>query len=62
LLRSIDIMNAEVSRADLRIAGLKNDLSQLRPAYRKVKIRLFSSPPSRCRSTRSISIQVTCAR
>ena len=41
LLRSIDIMNGEVSRADLRIAGLKNDLSQLRPEYRKVKIRLF---------------------
>lgn len=41
LLRSIDIMNDEVSRADLRIAGLKNDLSQLRPEYRKVRIRLF---------------------
>jgi NTE family protein len=41
LLRSIDIMNGEVSRADLRIAGLKNDLSALRPEYRKVKIRLF---------------------
>ena len=41
LLRSIDIMNGEVSRADLRIAGLKNDLSQLRPEYRKVKTRLF---------------------
>src|SRR6267143_52650 len=41
LLRSIDIMTGEVSRADLRIAGLKNDLSQLRPEYRKVKIRLF---------------------
>jgi len=41
LLRSIDIMNGEVSRADLRIAGLKNDLSQLRPEYRKVRIRLF---------------------
>jgi NTE family protein len=41
LLRSIDIMSGEVSRADLRIAGLKNDLSQLRPQYRKVKIRLF---------------------
>ena len=41
LLRSIDIMNGEVSRADLRIAGLKNDLSQLRPEYRKVKIRVF---------------------
>jgi len=41
LLRSIDILNGEVSRADLRIAGLKNDLSQLRPEYRRVKIRLF---------------------
>jgi NTE family protein len=41
LLRSIDIVNGEVSRADLRIAGLKNDLSQLRPEYRKVRIRLF---------------------
>lgn len=41
LLRSLDIMNDEVSRADLRIAGLKNDLSELRPEYRKVKIRLF---------------------
>jgi len=41
LLRSIDIMNDEVSRADLRIAGLKNDLSELRPEYRKVRIRLY---------------------
>ncbi|TMB38401.1 MAG: hypothetical protein E6J58_09160 [Deltaproteobacteria bacterium] len=41
LLRSIDIMNGEVSRADLRIAGLKNDLSELRREYRKVRIRLF---------------------
>ncbi len=41
LLRAIDIMNGEVSRADLRIAGLKNDLSQLRSEYRKVRIRLF---------------------
>ena len=41
LLRSIDILNGEVSRADLRIAGLKNDLAELRPEYRKVKIRLF---------------------
>jgi NTE family protein len=41
LLRSIDIMNGEVSRADLQIAGLKNDLSQLRAEYRKVNIRLF---------------------
>jgi len=41
LLRSIDILNGEVSRADLRIAGLKNDLSELRPEYRKVQIRLF---------------------
>jgi NTE family protein len=41
LLRSIDIMNGEVSRADLQIAGLKNDLSQLRSEYRKVRIRLF---------------------
>jgi hypothetical protein len=36
LLRSIDIMNGEVNLADLRIACLKNDLSQLRPEYRKV--------------------------
>ena len=41
LLRSIDILNGEVSRADLRIAGLKNDLSELRPEYRRVKIRVF---------------------
>src|SRR6266446_9254900 len=41
LLRSIDILSGEVNRADLRIAGLKNDLSQLRPEYRKVRIRLF---------------------
>ena len=34
-------MNGEVSRADLRIAGLKNDLSELRSEYRKVRIRLF---------------------
>jgi len=41
LLRSLDILSGEVSRADLRIAGLKNDLSELRPEYRKVKIRVF---------------------
>ena len=41
LLRSIDVMNDEVSRADLRIAGLKNDLSELRPEFRRVRIRLF---------------------
>jgi len=41
LLRSIDILNGEVSRSDLRIAGLKNDLAVLRPKYRKLKIRLF---------------------
>jgi len=41
LLRSIDILNGEVSRADLRIAGLKNDLAELKPEYRRVKIRLF---------------------
>jgi hypothetical protein len=40
-MRSIDIMNDEVSRADLRIAGLNNDLSELRPEYRKVRIRLY---------------------
>src|SRR3954469_2369526 len=41
LLRALDIMNGEVSRADLRIAGLKNDLAELKAEYRKVKIRLF---------------------
>ncbi|HEY4882430.1 MAG TPA: hypothetical protein VII08_02240 [Myxococcales bacterium] len=43
LLRSIDIMNGEVSRADLRIAGLKNDLSQLRPEFQPTEPLPFDS-------------------
>ena len=52
LLRSIDILSDEVSRADLRIAGLKNDLSELRSEYRRVRIRLFQ--PARSSLPRAI--------
>lgn len=41
LLRSIGIMSDEVTRTDLQLAGLKNDLSELRPEFRKVPIRIF---------------------
>jgi len=40
-MRGIDIMSEQIMRADLNIAGLKNDLATLRPKYRHVKIRVI---------------------
>ena len=41
LLRSLDILTAQIEIADLRICGYKNDLAELRPEYKKVKIRVL---------------------
>jgi NTE family protein len=41
VLRSLDILSDQVMRADLAICGLKNDLSELKPQYKNVKIRLL---------------------
>jgi NTE family protein len=42
-LRAIDVMNDQVSRADLQICGLKNDLAQLPGSkYKSVKVRIFT--------------------
>jgi NTE family protein len=41
LERAIDIMSTQIEVADLKICGLKNDLAELRPEYKKVKIRLL---------------------
>lgn len=41
MLRGLDILSAQVEVADLKICGLKNDLAELRPEYRKVKFRLL---------------------
>lgn len=46
LLRTIDIMNDEVSRADLQTCGLKNDIAQRGGKYKYVNVRtLFPSTP-----------------
>lgn len=39
--RAIGILADEVSRADLQICGLKNDLVDLKPQYRKVNLRVL---------------------
>jgi NTE family protein len=41
LVRTLDIQSAQIQIADLAVAGLKNDLCELRPEYRRVKIRLL---------------------
>lgn len=41
LLRSLDILSAQIEIADLKICGYKNDLAELRPEYKKVKIRVL---------------------
>ena len=41
MVRALDIMMDQMMRADLQICGLKNALSELRPEYRNVKIRLL---------------------
>lgn len=40
-MRSIDVMNDEVSRGDLDVALLKNDLSEMNAKYRHVPIRVL---------------------
>lgn len=41
LVRTLDIQSAQIQLADLAVAGLKNDLCELKPEYRRVKIRLL---------------------
>jgi NTE family protein len=42
LLRAIDIISDQVSRADLQICGLKNDIAKLgRGEYREIKVRVL---------------------
>ena len=41
LLRSLDILTSQIEVADLKICGYKNDLAELRPEYRKVRIRVL---------------------
>lgn len=41
LLRAMDIFCNQIEVADLKICGYKNELAELRPKYRKVKIRLL---------------------
>jgi len=43
-MRAIDIMSDEIMRADLKICGLKNDLAELDPKYKKVRIRRILKP------------------
>lgn len=39
-LRALEIMTSQIEESDLRICGYKNDLAELVPKYKKVKIRL----------------------
>jgi hypothetical protein len=41
LFRVLDIFSDTVMRNDLKLCGLKNDLTELKPEYKKVKIRLL---------------------
>lgn len=41
LERALEIMLSQIEISDLKICGYKNDLAELKPAYRKVKIRLL---------------------
>lgn len=41
LIRTLELMSDQVAMADLKIAGLKNDLVDLDGKYRKVRIRVF---------------------
>jgi predicted acylesterase/phospholipase RssA len=40
VLQTLNIMGDEIVLADLQVCGLKNDLAELNPKYRKVKIRV----------------------
>lgn len=39
--RSIEIMSHENAVMDLKVTGLKNDLAQIKPEYKDIKIRVF---------------------
>lgn len=41
LERALDIILAQIEVSDLKICGYKNDLAELKPEYRKVKVRLL---------------------
>jgi NTE family protein len=41
LERAVSIMSNQIEVADFKICGLKNDLVELRPEYRKVQLRLL---------------------
>lgn len=46
LMRSLDIFVAQIEVADFKMCGVKNDLSELKPEYRKVKLRLLQPKKS----------------
>lgn len=52
LLRALDLMSDQIMRADLQICGLKNNLSELKPEYKNVKIRVLE--PSKVLTTNSL--------
>lgn len=41
LMAALDVFVSQIEIADLKICGYKNDLAELRPEYRKVKIRVL---------------------
>lgn len=46
LMRALDIFVAQIEAADLKLCGYKNDLAELKPEYRKIKIRLLQPATS----------------
>jgi NTE family protein len=44
--RAIDMMGDQIVRADLQMCGLKNDLAELKPKYKKVKVRVLQPKES----------------
>ena len=40
VLRTLQLMNSQIVKNDIEITGLKNELSELEPRYRRVKVRL----------------------
>jgi NTE family protein len=45
LERTVDLMSDEIIRADLKVCGLKNDIAEMDPKYKKVSVRVLQ--PSR---------------
>ena len=39
-MRTVDLMSDQIVNNDIAICGLKNDLAEINPAYRKVKVRV----------------------